>query len=75
MFDEIDENGKAVDGPLKNLYDSVTTFIKGITSVVSTSKFKEYSKNVGNLLGETINGATNLGKLWNKMLGASTINH
>ena len=73
VFDEIDENGKAVDGPLKNLYDSVTTFVKGITSVVSTPKFKEYSKNVGNLLGGTINGLTNLGKLWNKMLGASTI--
>lgn len=73
VFDEIDENGKAVDGPLKNLYDSVTTFIKEITSVVSTPKFKEYSKNVGNLLGGTIDGVTNLGKLWNKMLGASTI--
>lgn len=66
VFDEIDDQGNAVDGPLKNLYDNITKFIKGITGVVSTAKFKQYTRNVGNFLGSLIGGVTKLGSTWNK---------
>lgn len=73
VFDEIDDQGNAIDGPLKNLYDNVTKFIKGITNVVSTAKFKQYTRNVGDLLGSIIEGVTKLGSTWKTNNGENFI--
>lgn len=73
VFDEIDDQGNAVDGPLKNLYDNTTKFIKSITGVVSTAKFKQYTKNVGDLLGSIVEGVTKLGSAWNNNNGKKFI--
>lgn len=73
VFDEIDDQGNAIDGPLKNLYDNITNFFKGITNVVSTAKFKQYTRNVGNFLGSLIQGVNNLGSAWKKNSGDNFI--
>lgn len=73
VFDEIDENGNAIAGPLKGLYDSITEGIKGITSVVSTDEFRNYVKRFGDGLGSMISSINKFTTEWSNIWGRSFI--
>lgn len=73
VFDEIDENGNAVAGPLKGLYDSITEGIKGITKVANTDEFRNYVKRFGDGLGSIISSVNKFTTEWSNIWGRSFI--
>ena len=73
VFDEIDENGNAVAGPLKGLYDSITEVIKGITRVANTDEFRNYVKRFGDGVGSIISSMNKSTTEWSNIWGRSFI--
>lgn len=73
VFDEIDENGNAVAGPLKGLYDSITEVIKGITGVANTDEFRNYVKRFGDGVGSIISSMNKFTTEWSNIWGRSFI--
>ena len=73
VFDEIDENGNAVAGPLKGLYDSITEVIKGITRVANTDEFRNYVKRFGDGVGSIISSMNKFTTEWSNIWGRSFI--
>lgn len=64
VFDEIDDEGNAKPGALNQVYVATRDFIKGITEIVGTNKFKEYVTKLGNAIGETIKQVNQFGASW-----------
>ena len=73
VFDEIDENGNAVAGPLKGLYDSITEGIKGITRVANTDEFRNYVRRFGDGVGSIISSMNKFTTEWSNIWGRSFI--
>lgn len=64
VFDEIDEEGNAKPGALNQVYVATRDFIKGITEIVGTDKFKDYVTRLGNAIGGTIKQVNQFGYAW-----------
>lgn len=64
VFDDIDEEGNAKPGALNKVYVATRDFIKGITEIVGTDKFKEYVTRLGNSIGGTIKQVNQFGSAW-----------
>lgn len=64
VFDYIDEEGNAKPGALNQVYVATRDFIKGITEIVGTNKFKEYVTRLGNAIGGTIQQVNQFGSAW-----------
>lgn len=64
VFDDIDEEGNAKPGALNQLYVATRDFIKGITEIVGTEKFKDYVTRLGNAIGGTIKQVNQFGSAW-----------
>lgn len=64
VFDNIDEEGNAKPGALNQVYVATRDFIKGITEIVGTNKFKEYVTRLGNAIGGTIQQVNQFGSAW-----------
>lgn len=64
VFDEIDEEGNAKPGALNQVYVATRDFIKGITEIVGTDKFKDYVTRLGNAIGGTIKQVNQFGSAW-----------
>lgn len=69
VFDEIDEEGNAKPGALNQVYVATRDFIKGITEIVGTDKFKEYVTRLGNAIGGTIKQVNQFGSAWKLSFG------
>lgn len=69
VFDEIDEEGNAKPGALNQVYVATRDFIKGITEIVGTDKFKEYVTKLGNAIGGTIQQVNQFGSAWKFTFG------
>lgn len=64
VFDDIDEEGNAKPGALNQVYVATRDFIKGITEIIGTDKFKEYVTRLGNAIGGTIQQVNQFGSAW-----------
>lgn len=64
VFDDIDEEGNAKPGALNQVYVATRDFIKGITDIVGTDKFKDYVTRLGNAIGGTIKQVNQFGSAW-----------
>lgn len=64
VFDDIDEEGNAKPGALNRVYVATRDFIKGITDIVGTDKFKGYVTKLGNAIGDTIQSVNHFGVAW-----------
>lgn len=73
VFDEIDEEGNAKPGALNQVYVATRDFIKGITEIVGTNKFKEYVTKLGNAIGGTIQKVNQFGTSWKLAFGKQTL--
>lgn len=73
VFDEIDEEGNAKPGALNQVYVATRDFIKGITEIVGTDKFKEYVTRLGNAIGGTIQQVNQFGASWKLAFGKQTL--
>ena len=73
VFDEIDEEGNAKPGALNQVYVTTRDFIKGITEIVGTDKFKEYVTRLGNAIGGTIQQVNQFGASWKLAFGKQTL--
>lgn len=73
VFDEIDEEGNAKPGALNQVYVATRDFIKGITEIVGTDKFKEYVTKLGNAIGGTIQQVNQFGSAWKLTFGSQII--
>lgn len=73
VFDEIDEEGNAKPGALNQIYVATRDFIKGITDIVGTNKFKEYVTKLGNAIGGTIQKVNQFGASWKLAFGKQTL--
>lgn len=71
VFDEIDDQGNAIDGPLKNMYDGATSLLEGVGDVIGSAKFKEYVKAFGKTTGNFLESVSNFGKRLDFALGNS----
>ena len=69
VFDDIDEEGNAKPGALNQVYVATRDFIKGITEIVGTDKFKEYVTRLGNAIGGTIQQVNQFGSAWKLTFG------
>lgn len=69
VFDNIDEEGNAKPGALNQVYVATRDFIKGITEIVGTDKFKEYVTRLGNAIGRTIQQVNQFGSAWKLSFG------
>lgn len=69
VFDDIDEEGNAKPGALNKVYVATRDFIKGITDIVSTDKFKEYVTKLGNAIGGTIQQVNQFSSAWKLAFG------
>lgn len=69
VFDEIDEEGNAKPGALNQIYVATRDFIKGITDIISTDKFKEYVTKLGNAIGGTIQQVNQFSSAWKLAFG------
>lgn len=63
-FDDIDEEGNAKPGALNRVYVATRDFIKNITDIVGTDKFKDYVTKLGNAIGDTIQSVNHFGVAW-----------
>ena len=73
VFDEIDDEGNAKPGALNQVYVATRDFIKGITEIVGTDKFKEYVTRLGNAIGGTIQQVNQFGASWKLAFGKQTL--
>ena len=73
VFDEIDEDGNAKPGALNQVYVATRDFIKGITDIVGTNKFKDYVTKLGNAIGGTIQKVNQFGASWKLAFGKQTL--
>ena len=73
VFDDIDEEGNAKPGALNQVYVATRDFIKGITEIVGTDKFKEYVTKLGNAIGGTIQQVNQFGASWKLAFGKQTL--
>lgn len=73
VFDEIDEEGNAKPGALNQVYVATRDFIKGITEIVGTDKFKEYVTKLGNVIGGTIQQVNQFGSAWKLTFGGQIL--
>ena len=73
VFDEIDEDGNAKPGALNQVYVATRDFIKGITEIVGTDKFKEYVTKLGNAIGGTIKQVNQFGSAWKLTFGSQIL--
>lgn len=73
VFDEIDEEGNAKPGALNKVYVATRDFIKGITDIVGTDKFKEYVTKLGNAIGGTIQQVNQFGSAWKLTFGSQIL--
>ena len=73
VFDEIDEEGNAKPGALNQVYVATRDFIKGITDIVGTNKFKEYVTKLGNAIGGTIQKVNQFGASWKLAFGKQVL--
>lgn len=73
VFDEIDEEGNAKPGALNKVYVATRDFIKGITEIVGTDKFKEYVTKLGNAIGGTIQQVNQFGSAWKLTFGSQIL--
>ena len=73
VFDEIDEDGNAKPGALNQVYVATRDFIKGITEIVGTDKFKEYVTKLGNAIGGTIQQVNQFGSAWKLTFGSQIL--
>lgn len=73
VFDEIDEEGNAKPGALNQVYVATRDFIKGITEIVGTDKFKEYITKLGNAIGGTIKQVNQFGSAWKLTFGSQIL--
>lgn len=64
VFDDIDEEGNTKPGALNRVYVATRDFIKGITDIVGTDKFKDYVTKLGNAIGDTIQSVNHFGVAW-----------
>lgn len=64
VFDDIDDEGNAKPGALNRVYVATRDFIKGITDIVGTDKFKDYVTKLGNAIGDTIQSVNHFGVAW-----------
>ena len=64
VFDDIDEEGNTKPGALNRVYVATRDFIKGITDIVGTDKFKDYVAKLGNAIGDTIQSVNHFGVAW-----------
>lgn len=69
VFDDIDEEGNAKPGALNQVYVATRDFIKGITEIVGTEKFKDYVTRLGNAIGGTIKQVNQFGSAWKLSFG------
>lgn len=70
VFDEIDEEGNAKPGALNQVYVATRDFIKGITEIVGTDKFKVYVTKLGDAIGGTIQQVNQFGSAWKLAFGS-----
>ncbi len=73
VFDEIDEEGNAKPGALNQVYVATRDFIKGITEIIGTDKFKEYVTKLGNAIGGTIQKVNQFGSAWKLTFGSQIL--
>lgn len=73
VFDDIDEEGNAKPGALNQVYVATRDFIKGITEIVGTYKFKEYVTKLGNAIGGTIQQVNQFGSAWKLTFGSQIL--
>lgn len=73
VFDDIDEEGNAKPGALNQVYVATRDFIKGITEIVGTDKFKEYVTKLGNAIGGTIQQVNQFGSAWKLTFGSQIL--
>lgn len=73
VFDDIDEEGNAKPGALNQVYVATRDFIKGITDIVGTDKFKEYVTKLGNAIGGTIQQVNQFGSAWKLTFGSQIL--
>lgn len=73
VFDKIDEDGNAKPGALNQVYVATRDFIKGITDIVGTDKFKEYVTKLGNAIGGTIQQVNQFGSAWKLTFGSQIL--
>ena len=73
VFDEIDEEGNAKPGALNQVYVATRDFIKGITEIIGTDKFKEYVTKLGNTIGGTIQQVNQFGSAWKLTFGGQIL--
>lgn len=73
VFDDIDEDGNAKPGALNQVYIATRDFIKGISDIVGTNKFKEYVTQLGNTIGGTIKQVNQFGSAWKLTFGSQIL--
>ena len=73
VFDEIDEEGNAKPGALNKVYVATRDFIKGITEIVGTDKFKVYVTKLGDAIGGTIQQVNQFGSAWKLAFGSQIL--
>lgn len=73
VFDDIDEEGNAKPGALNKVYVATRDFIKGITEIVGTDKFKVYVTKLGDAIGGTIQQVNQFGSAWKLAFGSQIL--
>lgn len=73
VFDDIDEEGNAKPGALNKVYVATHDFIKGITEIVGTDKFKVYVTKLGDAIGGTIQQVNQFGSAWKLAFGSQIL--
>ena len=73
VFDDIDEEGNAKQGALNKVYVATRDFIKGITDIVGTDKFKVYVTKLGDAIGGTIQQVNQFGSAWKLTFGSQIL--
>lgn len=73
VFDDIDEEGNAKPGALNQVYVATRDFIKGITDIVGTDKFKVYVTKLGDAIGGTIQQVNQFGSAWKLTFGSQIL--
>lgn len=73
VFDDIDEEGNAKPGALNKVYVATRDFIKGITDIIGTDKFKVYVTKLGDAIGGTIQQVNQFGSAWKLTFGSQIL--
>lgn len=63
VFDKVDEEGNVTPGALNKVYVATREFIKGITDIVSSTKFEEYIRKFGDAIGDLITKFSQVGRV------------